>query len=229
MKKFVFLFSVCLITIMLFPGCTNLKVYELAKNNIAEQRENLFVGENENIKATLISGKREKEYVINGYCTEPCEFGVLTFTIKNEQNLSDNVNYVLTIGTTRFDGILEKNPYDGTYVCDIKKTVLNEEMISAKIIAGEFVESVELKSVILNWNVNHDDALKLACKELNKELETFIENDVFNGECYIKILNDSDIGDTSYFWYVNFVSRNGKNYAVIINPISNEIMAKKTI
>lgn len=229
MKKFCLSLMLVLCSVMCFSACSSSKLYSLVSKNIAEVRHNLYVGETENIKVSLISGTREKDYVINGYCTEPVEFGVLTFTLKNDVVMPEVVNYVLTVGTTRYDGVLEKNPYDGTYVCDVKKIIDTTDVVSAKIIAGEFVDSVQISNVASGWNVNHENALKLACSELKKELNTLIENDKFCGECYIKILNDTELKENHYFWYVNFVSRHGKTFAVIIDPISNEIMAKKTI
>ena len=110
-------FTICL------TGCNSLKVYDYAKNNIAEYRQNLYVGENENIFVSLTSGCREKDYVVNGFCTEPIEFAVLTFNLKQDVSVPETVNYVLTVGTARYDGLLEKNPYKGSYVCDIKKIV----------------------------------------------------------------------------------------------------------
>lgn len=227
MKKHLILMCVCLFCLSACGGA--LKIYDYAKNNVAEVRQNLYVGESENLKVSLNSGFREKDYVVNGFCTESVEFGVLTFVFKVEHSLPETINYVLTVGTIRFDGLLEQNPYDGSYVCDVKKLIDSTDVISAKIIAGDFVESVEIKSVSESWNVNYDNALRLACLELKTELTSFIENDEFYGECYIKIINDEEVGKDNYFWYVNFVSRKGKTYAVVINPISNEIMAKKIV
>lgn len=214
--------------VLLLCGCTNLKIYDKAINNLAEVRYNLYSGKTDDISVTLMSGKREKDYVINGYCTDSVDFGVITFKVKSDIIMPDEVNFVLTVGTTRHDGVLEKNPFDGSYVYDLKTIIDSEEVITAKIIAGEFVDSVELTSVTNNFNVNWDNALKIACKELNDSLNSFIENDEFKGECYIKLICDEDIMGT-YYWYVNFVSRNGKSYSVIIDPISNEIMGKKNI
>ena len=230
MKK-LFKVGVLLCGALLFSvGCSNVNYfYKFANENIAEVRKNMYVGETDNLKVSLISGMREKDYVINGLATDLVEFGVLTFMFKTEVSLPETVNYVLTIGTTRYDGVLEQNPYDGSFVCDIKKVVNSADVITAKIIAGEFVESVEVKSVINGWNVDDANALKLACSELKGELNNFIENDEFYAECYIKIINDPDVDKNNYFWYVNFVGRNGNNYAVVINPVSNEIMAKKLI
>lgn len=216
-------FTICL------TGCNSLKVYDYAKNNIAEYRQNLYVGENENISVSLTSGCREKDYVVNGFCTEPIEFAVLTFNLKQDVSVPETVNYVLTVGTARYDGLLEKNPYNGSYVCDIKKIIESQEVITAKIIAGDFVDYVELKTVTEKWNVNYDNALRLACVELKNELSEFIENNEFYAECYIKIINDETISENNYFWYVNFVSKTGKTFAVVIDPVSNEIMAKKVV
>lgn len=227
MKKF--LYVLLMLPMFLFAGCSNNNLFNLAKNNIAEARYNLYVGETENLKVMLTSGIRESDYVINGYCSDPCDFGVLTFNFKTQITLPETVNYVLTVGTVRFDGVLEQNPYDGSYVCDVKTIVNSSDVVSAKIIAGEFVESVELTCVNQNWNVDYIKALNLACDELNQKISTFIENDQFLGECYIKILNDDELGANCYYWYVNFVSRKGENYACIIDPISNEIMAKKEL
>lgn len=230
MKKILKVCMLILFSALTLVGCagTN-KLYDFAKANIAEVRENMYVGESDNLKVSLISGLREKDYVVNGLATSVVEFGVLTFVFKTEVALPETVNYVLTVGTTRYDGILEQNPYDGSFVCDVKTIINSNEVISAKIIAGEFVESVEVTSVTSNWNVNATNALKLACVELKNELAGFIENDEFYAECYIKIINDPDVDKNNYFWYVNFVGRNEKTFAVVIDPVSNEIMAKKTI
>ncbi len=226
--KKVIISILCVICLICLFGCHNQKLYDMALNCIAEVRELMFCGSNNNIKATLISGFREEDYVVNGYCTDPMEFGVLTFEVLADVSFLENVNYVLTIGSVRFDGKLEHNPYNDTYVCDIQKKITPGQNIFAKIIAGDFVENVELFSVTNNWVLDYNDALKTACIELDDELKEFVKDEQFCGECYIKILNDDELNN-SYYWFVNFVSRFGKNYAVVVDPITAEILAKKTV
>lgn len=227
MKKISGVLLLIICSVFVFTACASKKAYVLAKENIAEARHNMYLGEGENVRVTLMSGLREKDYVINGYCTDNIEFGVLTFELKTDITLPEVVNFVLNVGTLRNEGVLERNPYDGTLVCDVKKIIDSDEVITAKIIAGELVEGVELKSVTKNWNVSYLNALNLACSELNKELKGFIENGNFLGECYIKIVSDREVDENYFYWFVNFVSRNGKSYAVVIDPISNEVLAKK--
>lgn len=225
---FVLMAMVCVFTL---SGCGSKKLVQIVQSNLAEVRYNLMLGSNSNITSSLMSGKREKDYVVNGIATESVDFGVLTFKVLNEDVVfTDDVKYVLTVGTNRTDGILEKNPFDGSYVADIGKIIADtSEVIKAKILCGTFNEEVELISVTKDWKVQHDNALKLACTELKRELESFFENDMFMGEAYVKIIND-ELGDkNNYYWYVSFVNRNGKNFAVIIDPKTNEILAKKNI
>lgn len=200
----------------------------MAVNNLAEVRYNLYSGKTENVSATFMSGRREADYVVNGFCTKPKEFGVLTFKIDSKITLPKTVNFVLTVGTTRHDGVLEKNPFDGSFVFDLKTIIDGVEVINAKVIAGEFVEEVELMLVTKNFNINWDNALRIACKELEGSLREFVVDGEFKGEVYVKLICDEDILET-YYWYVSFVSRTGKNYSVIINPQTNEIMGKKSI
>ena len=50
-------------------------------------------------------------------------------------------------------------------------------------------------------------------------------NNIFNGEIYIKIVNDADIYKGDYYWYVSLISRKGGTLSLIISPYNKEILA----
>ena len=205
----------------------------IGKNNMykitSQIQKTYFINTTSRYVAEFSTGKREQVFEYNGISTDKVDYAVLKIKFFEDTNFANSINVKIKYNDKEITAVLEKNPYDGTYVCDVKKIIDTTDVVSAKIIAGEFVDSVQISNVASGWNVNHENALKLACSELKKELNTLIENDEFCGECYIKILNDTELKENHYFWYVNFVSRHGKTFAVIIDPISNEIMAKKTI
>ena len=91
---------------------------------------------------------------------------------------------------------------------------------------GDVVEDLQLQNLSINWKVDSKKALKIACKELSKDLAPLITNE-FLGETYIKIIKDTIVNNNSYYWYVNFVSRNGIYHSTIIDPMTSEILAKK--
>jgi hypothetical protein len=224
MKKLT-IFVLILINSFLLTGCDN--YYKLSKSNIAEIRHNIFVGSSDNFDITFMSGKREKDYVINGYNTELIDFGIVTITLTNTDINVETPSFALTIETLRYEEVLEKNPFDGTYVADIGVVVNNDlPNISIKIFMGDIVEEATLTNISKSWELDSYGALKLACKSLKEELKPLIQNE-FQGEVYIKIIKDTIVDDGSYYWYINFAGRNGVYHNIIINPLTSVILAKK--
>lgn len=218
-------FIVILIGVCLFSSCNN-KYENLLKSNTAEVREFIMEGKSEGINASLVCGMREKDYKINGYATELIEFGVLTFEIENIENYDDSkANYVLFVGTNRFDGILEKNPFNGTLVADIKQIIDREANVIAKIIIGEFKREIRLNVIGMDWKVDVEQVYEIVASNFKAQISTLNSNNIFNGEVYIKILNDADIYKGDYYWYVSIISRKGGTLSMIISPYSKEILA----
>ena len=69
---------------MFFIGCTDKKLNSYLENNIAEIREFVVFGQNDNLSASLMCGKREIDYKMDGYATSLIEFGVITIIFKNQ-------------------------------------------------------------------------------------------------------------------------------------------------
>ena len=183
-------------------------------------------GKSDNINASLICGLREKDYVINGYATELIEFGILTFDIENINDYDEKIaTYVLLVGTVRYDGDLQKNPFDNTLVADIKTIINSSENVTAKIIIGDFTQEIKLKNVCNNWSVDSEEVYKIVAKNFKDDIKKLIINNVFNGEVYVKIINDADINVGDYYWYVNIVNRTGRKLSLIISPHTSEILA----
>lgn len=222
MKKLILCILFCCFCL---SGCS--KIYNLTKKNLAEIRYNIFTGDSDNFHITFMSGQREKDYVINGYNSELINFGVVTISLKNETLDTTNSNFALTINTLRYEDILEKNPFDGTLVADIGTIVDNEiKSITIKVFIDKIIEEITLTNISYNWNVDYNDALKIACKSLSEELTPLLTNE-FLGEAYIKIIEDTIENKDNYLWYVNFVSRNGIQHSIIIDPITSKVLAKK--
>lgn len=213
-----------LASFMLFTSCNGKNNY--LEDNIAEVREYLFEGKRDNVNVTFVCGKREKDYVLNGYATELIDFGVLTFDIEDKENYSiENAKYVLTVGTTRYDGDLQKNPFDGTFVADIKKIINVENSVSAKIMLGELVKEIKLERIDSNWQVSANDILKIVSKNFKNEIKFLVEDGIFKGEIYVKTINDADMYIGDYYWYVSIISRNGGKLNAIISTKTGEILS----
>lgn len=224
MKKYRYLTIIVLACIVL-AGCSRL--LKGARQNIAEVRQNIYIGENENVVASFMAGQREEEYVINGVSTPLTPFGVIAVTLQNT-----NIGYVksgtysLSNDSKAFSGSLVLNPFDNTYVADIGKIIDSNSPITLDITVGSFTTSVTLEKINSQWKVDHNKALEISTKALKTQLKGWSKKG-FDGEVYIKIIHDSKISSTDYFWYVCFVNTSGTSHSVIIDPYTCDILAKK--
>jgi len=217
--KFIFF---VLIAIFVFSGCSRSKYID---NNIAEIREVIYEGKCEDFNVSLICGERESDYKFNGYVTPLIEFGVLTFDVTNEQLNVENSQFVLFVGTEKFSGELQKNPFDGTLVTDVKKKITNNSGVSAKLILGDFEKEIKLTRLDIEWEISAEDVKDIIKKEFKEEIEVLVKDKEFNGEVYIKILNDADMYVGDYYWYVSIISRTGGKLNAIISRETGEILS----
>lgn len=223
MKIIFLLFAV----VLTFTSCQGKEKY--IEDNIAEIRECLYEGKFEGVDVSLICGERESEYVLNGFATDLIEFGVLTFDVEDIENLSlDSMKYVLTVGTTRYDGDLQKNPFVGTLVADVKKNINVTSGVSAKIMLGDFVKEIKLTRIDSDWEIKSSDVKKILYKNFKDEINSLVEDGVFKGEVYIKILNDADMYIGDYYWYVSIISRSGGKLNAIISKKTGEILSQNS-
>lgn len=225
MKKICFLLfslSFLLTSLVSLVGCNS--VYNEISKNVSETRYNIFSGSNSSVTATFMCGKREKDYVVNGYSSPLIDFGVVTVTVKSTSLNTDNIRAVITINTHRYEKVLEKNPFDGTFVCDIKTTTDASEL-SLKLFFGDQIEQLSLSNLSLGWKVDNSKALKIATKAIKPQLKKQIQSG-FNGEVYVKIIEDTKVNKGNYYWYVSFVCRNGEKHTVLIDPTTAKILAK---
>ena len=128
------------------------------------------------------------------------EFGVVTITfLKEIEDKNTLPSFVITINDMDFDGELELNPFDQTYVQDIETFVLDDATISIKVMWNNYSFESTLKNISKNFNINHSKALNIFIKEYKKDIKNLLKNNV-DFEVYIKILNDPNfVENKNYF------------------------------
>ena len=74
-------------------------------------------------------------------------------------------------------------------------------------------------------NTNFFRSRKMLFVFRKTELKKFIVDGVFEGECYIKIIDDWDEFGSEYYYYVSVIGRRGSSISVVISPKSCEFLA----
>lgn len=189
-------------------------------NALSEYRQNLFVGNGGNFIATFTSGQRESSYIMDGENTPLVDFGVLT--IKFKYNFQKNsAKFKLKINDKTYEGELEKNPYDGTFVFDIETKVNDSDTIN--LFLEDINESLNLACWSKNWNITYKLALQSFFNKHKENLNKYYVKEKLDGEIFIKIVsNDSKM--SSVYWYVLLVCKNGDILASLIDVNSGEII-----
>lgn len=205
-------------------GCSNSQknneTQNILQNSLSEYRKNLFVGKTDNFIATFSSGKREDSYIMDGNKTKLVNFGVLTITfIKNPDSTSPQ--FELKVNTNTYAGELERNPYDNTFVYDIETQVDDKNVLTLYVV--DFDEYITLDCLSKNWNITYQKSLEIFKNKYKKEINTHTNNNVLQGEIYIKIVS-SDKQLKNIYWYVLLVCKNGDMYATLIDTKTGDIL-----
>jgi len=219
-----FIFFIMLTCSLFCSGCS-IKFNKLVKNNLSEIAEFIVVGRNDDLKVTLMCGKRENDYKINGYSTNLISYGVISVTLFDKEENVNNVNFVLYVGTKIFDGVMEKNPFNEDWVVDIKQIVNKNDNMSIDIFINGEKQSLKLMTIDDDWGIDSSDIVLLLIKDYKEELKFFIKDNEFCGEIYIKIIDNGNVYSDEYLYYVSIVGRDGQYFNFLIQPDTSEILA----
>lgn len=218
MKRVISIFMAVLSLCLM--GCNkNIEKYD---KYISELRSNLYIYESENLSVTAISGRRETPFSLDGVAGDMIEYTVIT--IEPTFVPGKEYRYKTSINDVEYSGSFLVHPFGKTLSCDIPVKCENQ-LITIDIISGEETITVQLASVVTENMINAETALSIALIKLKTQVESLKSGSDFNGEIYIRLTQNPIDNKGGYFWYVAFVSENDLTYAVLINPLTSEVVA----
>lgn len=213
----------------MISGCSqNFEV--MLWQNVSEIDEVVAVGSCDEIYATLVSGKREDVYSVDGESCVLIPFGVLTVDILNcdDKNLIKDLYFVLFVGIDKFEGVFEKNPYNDTFVFDLGCIVDGKSNVSLEVINNNKLVSLKLKFIQDEWSVRCNDCMSILIDSYQETLREWCVDEGFLGEIYIKVIDEWDRYGSEYYFYVLAVSRDGSKISMIISPYSGKVLAQNS-
>ncbi len=218
MNFFLFLF---MIFSLLISGCSY-NLNQVFYENIAEIQRDVFVGKFGEIKSTLILGKRENEYIKNGYITAKIDFAVLMVEgIDNSKDIT--YTYKLFVDDKVYEGIFENNPFGGLIV-DIGNVQKRDVMVLT--IASEIkTTDIVLKSIVNGLVISCDDAINTVLSEHSRDIGKLKKGKTFNAESYIKLMGTIDVCSDDLCWCITIITRDGRRYSYVVSAYSGKIIS----
>ena len=225
MKKVLIFLTVFCFCVLFQTGC-GLNIDSAVNNNLSEIRKNVFEGQTDTLKVSCMSGERENPYTYDGVSEEKCEFGIITVNFKEFVG-AINVPFVATIDDKKFEGTLEKSPFNENYMVDIESVADDEAKI---LISINDEPAIELQNISSTWEIDWQKALTLGKTYLSEELNAILSNGKFEAECYLKPVTDEGFISGQYFWSFFIVDKNFVRYTVVLDVNSGDMLVKnKTI
>lgn len=227
-KKRVIFYSItmvvfCLIVAICYEMFFKVEPIKLAKLNVSEKGDCFFVDNtNDNVKLIVSSGTRENPYNLDGVHNKMQAFTLLIFTT-TINNISQP-SFVATIDGIEYQGVLEFNPIDSSYVCDLGIKIKNSSLINAVVTINDLEFNFSPSNLNTVWGVDFDEAFDIGLKDMEKTINGLVKDGKFMGECYIKAVTDPTGLLNIYYYYVGIVDIEGNVYSVIVDTKDGKLI-----
>ena len=211
-KNLAFVIAISLI-VSLFASCSSANGFD---KKVSEVRDCIYIGVADGYDVVAKGGEREQNYAVDGVAYSRQEFFIISLSGK----FSTPPTYSVEINGKKYEGNMTKHPFNDEYTCEINAHPHCNEITVSFIIDTNQVNAT-LQSVNDGSFISWENALSEAVKELE------IKGD-YDGEIFVRLIENPVKDDGKYYWYVAFCSKNDESVSVLINATDGKVVAKKT-
>ncbi|MCL2847876.1 MAG: hypothetical protein FWE13_03905 [Firmicutes bacterium] len=211
-----------LIGVVVFLGCS--PSHERLANLISELRDNIFEGESESFRVSIITGVREEPFLLDGTRGQTQDFTLITLMPKVE--ISGSVSVRARINDTLYSGEFTKHPFSNTLSVEfpVRAPISNPEIVLHLTYGGK-EENIAAKSVLTYQMIDYQKALEIAENKLRNSIEVFKVGGELQCEIFIRLIPNGIDNAGGFHWYVAFIGSDQTIFAVLIEPITMQVVA----
>lgn len=215
MKKTFIIIFLLFFSFIFFVACENNKKIE---NNISEITKIYFQGESaDNDLICFISvGERENPYKVDGVHNPVCDFSLISLKLSN--CTYEQIKICLIVNDEESEVILYHNPISDIYINDIGYALNENDVI--KVGYGEI--NFNVYNISKDFKIDYQKALDISFEKFSEQISSLYKNGQFMGECYLKILSNSN--NNQLFWYFSIQTVTQKTMNLILSVDSGEVV-----
>lgn len=220
MFKKVFI-SLCLLVVCLGVAGCGKTINSVVQENMSEITKDYYFGENDVFYASISVGERETDYHYDGNSTENVNYALLT--IKFADDLNEQIIWVqVASGENSVQLEAEYNELGDTFMVDL----IDEIELSDTVFVNYEGQSAELTKLSSEFSIDYNRAIEIACETFQTELDELKSFTHFNGECYLRILNQKENNFDDFYWCFTCLGQNGDSFSAIISTTDGSVLAK---
>jgi len=219
MKKFA-LVSMAAALSMVLIGCS-VTTFDLVEENLSEYTQTYYFAENEDFYCTLSSGKREREYLMNGKSEDCVDFALLSLILNGDLQ-GKVIKAKIVVDGVEEEQELEVNSLNNAYMVDLERNLSGEEKI--EVLFGD--KRLQLQNVSKNFGVDSKKALEIAVGQLEDKILAQKRYNELNSECYLRVLDKKANSFDDLFWCFTVLDIEGRSSSVIISTVDGSVLAK---
>jgi hypothetical protein len=223
MKKLLILFMLAAVT-LLFCCCYSEDTQ--IESNISEIRMNIFEGRGDFFDVSIYIGKRESPYNMDGISERLVDYCLIDVMPAEELDEGYALNFTLNGGKYNESGTLMEDPATGRFRADLGKYYSDISELNVTLSCGEIGESVIVSAKFNDNMIRWKDALSIAKDNLAESFQNAFVDKSFQGEIFIRFVNNPLMGEDKYFWFVMLRDRGGKMSTVLIDSLNSSVVAK---
>ncbi len=219
MKKY-FCFVIIFVVFIVSYYFLNNNISVSKKHNMSSQIEyNYFNLQAERYFAECNFGVRELYFEYDGESTQKVDYGIFRVVLNFSSDYAKSLNAVIKINDKTVDVVLEKNPFDNSFMCDICKVCSVDDDIEILIENIDFFYN-KFNPVTSTWNIDYQKALDLSFIYLND----FIKQNKKSCEGYLTIIYSKYELETTYFWCYRVVTNDHQTRLVVFDINKGDIV-----
>ncbi len=222
MKKYVIFITIIIICVAGIV-CINLYFGRSQIYNMTSQlQHNYFMKNTDRYFVEFYSGERENVFEYNGVSTQKVAYGIFSVKLFGDNNYAKSLNTFVKLNGKEYIYILEKNPFNSTFMCDVGSVF--DDDASIEILIENLDDSyVKLDCISNSFNISYYNALE---KGFNV-LKNFIKQNSKNNkscECYLTIVYNKYNNNTNYFWAFMVKTSNLQSKNAVIDAFNGEVV-----
>ena len=221
MKKF--LTVIILLVALTLVGCAE---KEVDGDRVTYLQTTSLYGSEGNLRLCIRSGRAESSPTADGKQGEMQGFAVMNLRVIDGSAGDNAYSYKFVIGEEEFSGEFVRDRFGSSFSANLSGDTDVSQLTAVTVICGDNEVTVPVEDMMADLIIDADKALELALSALKSDLEAE-EKEGFVREIHVKFLNDGHNPSSKYYWYVAFIRADAPYWALLIDPDTGDIVAKR--